>query len=224
MAKRGHGKKTRRDIPRKQNKSAPEIVGSAQSAHVDAVYGLEKLRSSLPAQLQSGDTVLVLSGLKAMVTSARQVVLILRLLKRIDPFQGWLAPIEAQIDSDPLLNYFAELRNTIEKEGLPGVFGTIELRRGDEPVGDVYVRMTDGLHGIWTAGVLLAPSGSDAAKLAHTHDSQWLRSVHFADPPKEHLGKPLWTDRADVLGDLYLAYLWYYLIGPARQKLAAEGF
>jgi hypothetical protein len=214
-------RQTRRDKSRgRETRTPQQIVGAAQSAHHDARRGLAEIAP--PATFGTDDALIMLGGVKTFVMAGRQVIFILRKLKRITPFEGWLAPIEQQIDEDPLLNYFASLRDTIEKEGLPPLFATIELRRGDERVGEAYVRVTADLHGIWTSGSVVGADDPEVRQRALTADNAQILTLHVEDPPTEHLGRALATDRIDILGDLYLHYLWYEIIEPAREKLAAE--
>lgn len=164
----------------------------------------------------------MVAGAKALVVSGRQVVFLLRTLKRTPPFVDWLAPIEKEIDGDPLLSYFASLRDTIEKEGFPPVYATIDLHDADGPVGEAFVRMSADLHGLWTTGAVIGWDDPERVRLAVSANKAWLRHLFVEDPPESHLGRPVLTNRLDLLGRIYLDYLRERLINPAREILDAE--
>lgn len=105
-----------------------EVLGRARGALESAEHGLIDM-------VESRDAVRQFSGIKAVATSGRQVTFMLNILRSIEPeYEAWWKPISEQMAQDPLLKYFKNLRNTIEKEGLPKDIRAVLLICNEEEV------------------------------------------------------------------------------------------
>jgi len=84
-----------------------EIIVAAESRLKTARFGLEDMRRG-PARLQS--------GLMNAVVFGRTVTFVLQNLRGVAAdFDEWYKPIQDEMRADPLMKYFVELRNSIEK-------------------------------------------------------------------------------------------------------------
>ena len=99
------------------NVTTSQVLGRSRGALASAEHGLIDMT-------ESRDAVRQFSGIKTTVTSGRQVTFILQKLRSIEPdFESWWKPIADHMASDPLMCYFENLRNTIEKEDCQRTFG-----------------------------------------------------------------------------------------------------
>ncbi|HEX3133870.1 MAG TPA: hypothetical protein VHX44_09855 [Planctomycetota bacterium] len=59
-----------------------------------------------------------LSGLRNAIVFGRQVTFVMQTMRgRLPGFEQWYAPFQEEMKHDPLMAYFVQLRNEIEKEG-----------------------------------------------------------------------------------------------------------
>jgi hypothetical protein len=87
-----------------------------------AYFGLKVLKTGAPSERSA--------GLRNVLVFGRSVTFVIQNLKSIvgeDRFNRWYAPIQDQMRADPLMRYFVEARNNLEKQGRldVGVSGTI---------------------------------------------------------------------------------------------------
>jgi hypothetical protein len=182
-----------------------EVLGRSRGALASAEHGLIDM-------IESMDAVRQFSGIKTTVTSGRQVTFILQKLRSIEPdFESWWKPIAHQMASDPLMRYFKNLRNTIEKEGLPKDIRAILLICNEkEVVTTEPVKVDDGENFPRIEGVdrNLNPSGK-AVNIAVVNGGTHMKFAHFRlpEPPTTHLSKPIASDEFEHLANLYLDYL-----------------
>jgi hypothetical protein len=94
-------------------RDAEDILRNAGDCFQTAAMGLEDLTGSDPKRR--------LIGLRNLVVFGRSITFILQTLRGVDRdrFNAWYAPFEKEMRDDALMKYFAELRNTILKEGGP---------------------------------------------------------------------------------------------------------
>jgi hypothetical protein len=182
-----------------------EVLGRSRGALAGAEHGLIDM-------IESRDAVRQFSGIKTTVTSGRQVTFILQKLKSIEPeFESWWKPIADQMASDPLTRYFKNLRNTIEKEGLPkDIRAVLLICNEKEVVKTEPVKVDDGENFPRIEGVdkNLNPSGK-AINIAVVNGGTYMKLAHFRlpDPPTTHLSEPIASDEFEHLANLYLDYL-----------------
>lgn len=187
------------------NVTTSEILGRSRGALASAEHGLIDM-------IESRDPVRQFSGIKTTVTSGRQVTFILQKLKSIEPdFESWWEPIADHMASDPLMRYFKNLRNTIEKEGLPKDIRAILLVCNEKDIVTTEsVKADDGENISRIEGIdrNLNPSGK-AINVAVVNGGTYMKFAHFRlpDPPTTHLFVPIVNDEFEHLANLYLDYL-----------------
>ena len=85
------------------------VLGRARQALNTAKRGLEDMKSG-PERHNS--------GLRNLVVFGRSVTFVLQnISSRDERFDAWYQPRVAQMQADPLMQYFKDLRNRIEKQG-----------------------------------------------------------------------------------------------------------
>lgn len=197
-----------------------EVLGRARGALESAEHGLIDM-------VESRDAVRQFSGIKAIATSGRQVTFMLNKLKSIEPeYEAWWKPISEQMAEDALLKYFKNLRNTIEKEGLPkDIRAVLLICNEEEVVTTELVNVDEGENFPRFDGIdrNLNPSGM-AINIAAVNGGTYMKLAHFKlpDPPTMHLGQPIMSDEYLHLATLYLDYLgavWQ----AARNKFSRNG-
>jgi hypothetical protein len=147
-----------------------------------------------------------------MVTFGRQVTFVLLKLKSTEPeFEEWWKPFAEQMAGDPLLKYFKELRNTIEREGLPKPINAVLLICNEKDVVRTErVKVDDGENFTLIEGIDrdLNPS-KKAVNVAVINGGTYMKLAHsrLPNPPAMHLGKPVESVEMEHLGSVYLDYL-----------------
>lgn len=113
------------------------------------------------------------------------------------------------------MSYFHDLRNLIEKEGLPGTMA--ELADGES--GDVIadVGCGEGVHGIWVSGAARPGVAYEAGPLPNP-DGLLLRNFRLPDPPLSHRGEEFADLRFSAPAGLAIDFLWTEVIGPAHKR------
>lgn len=136
------------DLPhlRPQNVTADQILseveGLLQSAR-DRVHQLECC-SRLGEQL---------GHIRSLVVDIRRSTLVLQKLRGlVEDFDGWYGPVQDTLGADQLMLYFRELRNEVEKQGLPGALA--ELYRTDTGEALADVACFEDAHGMSVSGVV----------------------------------------------------------------------
>lgn len=98
----------------RRNDSSKTVVAHAESvvrAARDAVHQVENC-------IRPGQQ---LAHIRSAVIDIRRVTFVLQTLRSYSAdFDGWYASVQARLRGDPLMKYFVNLRNEIEKRGLPG--------------------------------------------------------------------------------------------------------
>ncbi|WLG31936.1 hypothetical protein PSH85_16365 [Pseudomonas simiae] len=77
-----------------------------------AYFGLKVLRAGDPSERSA--------GLRNVLVFGRSVTFVIQNLKSIvgeARFDGWYSPLQDQMRTDPLMRYFVEARNNLEKQG-----------------------------------------------------------------------------------------------------------
>ncbi len=84
----------------------------AQEVLDTAYFGLRALKQSDPSQKSA--------GLRNVLVFGRSVTFVIQNLRSIvgeQRFNSWYEPIQAALRADPLMKYFVEARNNLEKQG-----------------------------------------------------------------------------------------------------------
>lgn len=153
-----------------------------------------------------------LGHIRLVVIDIRRITFVLQKLRsRVDQFDDWYAPIQTRLKADPLLKYFHDLRNEIEKEGLPGVMAEIYRSDTGEVIADV--ACWEDKHGLMTSGIVRPnidlPSGEIDVPTG-------ARNFRLPDPPTSHDGQALTDLRFATLARLALDFLETHVVNSAR--------
>lgn len=188
-----------------------EILGQAGGALHAADRAVQELEDGAPALIQ-------LSLIRFAVIECRRSTFVLqRLGSLVDGFGEWYEPRQDAMRADELLRYFVELRNQIEKRGLPGAMAELVDSAG-RTIADV--ACGEGRHGIWVSGASRPGLDLEAGPLANP-ETLTLRNFRLPDPPRQHRGRPLDDFRFSSIARLAIDYLWTEVIEPARSCFSA---
>jgi len=200
------------DLPhlRPQNVTADQVLseveGLLQSAR-DRVHQLECC-SRLGEQL---------GHIRSLVVDIRRSTLVLQKLRGlVDDFDGWYGPVQDKLGADQLMLYFRELRNEVEKQGLPGALA--ELYRADTGEALADVACFEDAHGMAVSGVVREDASVNSGEFT---GPRGLRNFRLPDPPTEHDGQPLSDLRFATLAGLALDFLDTHAVKPARARFGA---
>lgn len=159
-----------------------------------------------------------LGHIRLVVIDLRRITFVLQKLRsRVERFDEWYAPIQTRLGADPLLKYFHDLRNEVEKEGLPGVMAEIYRTDTGEAVADV--ACWEDKYGLAVSGAV--PPGVDIPS-GQVGVPQGARNFRLPDPPTLHNGQTLTDLRFSVLASLALDFLETHVVTPARAKFAGS--
>lgn len=157
---------------------------------------------------------------QAVMEIRRSTFVLQKLSSRVDEWDDWYGPLQASMRVDPLMRYFTDLRNQIEKQGVPSAMAEIRERDSGRVIADVAVY--EGALGVMVSGAIrpdVDPKNVSLPQTTNIDDSDLeLRSFRLIDPPLTHLGKPLTDFRFVVLADLAIRYLYGRIVQPATEK------
>ena len=116
--------------------SAAFAIKRAEQVLDTAYYGLRVLETGDPSERSA--------GLRNVLVFGRSFTFVIQNLKSIvgdDKFNSWYFPIQEKMRSDPLMRYFVEARNNLEKQGRLDVsvsatihnFNTNDLAKLEKP-------------------------------------------------------------------------------------------
>lgn len=195
---------------RPQNASALAIVAEAESvlrAARDAVHQVEHCER--PGQQ--------LAHIRSAVVDTRRVTFVLQTLSsRVEGFDEWYREVQDTLRGDPLMRYFVELRNEIEKRGLLGAVA--ELYRVDTGEAIADVACFEDQYGLAISGAVRPDVALPPGELSGPHG---LRNFRLPDPPTEHQGQELTDLRFATLAGLALDFLEAQAVAPARTRFPA---
>lgn len=92
--------------------SAALAINRAEQVLDTAYFGLKILESGDPSERSA--------GLRNVLVFGRSVTFVIQNLKSIvgeDRFNAWYSPLQEKMRSDPLMRYFVDARNNLEKQG-----------------------------------------------------------------------------------------------------------
>ena len=155
-----------------------------------------------------------LARIREAVTDIRRVTFVLQTLRhRVAGFDDWYSPIQVILRSDPLMRYFVELRNEIEKRGLPGAIAELYYVDTDETIGDV--ACYEDSFGLAVSGAVRPGSSVTPGELARPCG---IRNLRLPDPPELHSGVKLTDLRIAPLATLAIDYLEELAVLPAIDR------
>jgi len=194
------------------NSSVDQILWQADGALQAASWAARELESTKVKQLQ-------LSLIRWTVIECRRSTLVLqKLSSRVENWHSWWKMHQDNMRSDPLMGYFHQLRNIIEKEGLPAAMAELLYIPHDKLVGTVSISEHTG--GVMSTGYIyrdengvVIPADTDYVDEDFLH-----RNFHLINPPKSHLGSDISDFRFKALADLAIQYLSEQVIAPACEQ------
>jgi hypothetical protein len=191
----------------RRHASAKAVVAEAElvvRAARDAVHQVE--HCSRPGQQ--------LAHIRSAVIDIRRVTFVLQTLRsRVDDFDSWYVDVQGRLRADPLMRYFVELRNEIEKCGLPGAVAELYDSTTGAAIADVACFADQ--YGLAVSGAVRQDVDLSPGELTGSYG---VRSFRLPDPPAVHNGQPLTDLRFATLAGLALDFLEVQAVVPARSR------
>ena len=148
-----------------------------------------------------------------VVRTGRSVTFVLQNMQNMAPgFHAWYMPWQEEMRKDPLLRYFKDLRNKIEKQGREGVVNITHINSFNTsrdmppaPPGSVsfFIGDENGGNG-WEVQLEDGTTQKIYIELPESIGRSWFA---FEDLPDEHLGSPIVEDTLEGVSRLYVQYL-----------------
>jgi len=189
-----------------------DIIKDAKATLETAEFGLR--------DLINGPSNRKLSGLRNLVVFGRAVTNILQNLRSTVPqFEEWYKRYREEMESDPLLKYFYNLRSVILKEGVVQTKVEVQLKRLEFPADLDRIGPPQSLRNISKSYSLAFNGFGNYYWEVEFHDGSKTKyyldlptdigsaSRYFPNPPKKHLGKKLYDNSIEKLSTLYIEYL-----------------
>jgi len=166
-----------------------------------------------------------LSGFRNLIVFGRAVTNILQSLRSTEPsFDNWYGKYKEEMENDPLMRYFYDLRSKILKEGLTetgiGVYikkfeYPADLARfGPPPPNAKGLFIGDNLGGSgWEVEL---QDGSIEKYYVELPSDIGTADIHFVAPPRIHLGKKITDTSVENLSKLYIDYLRRLVLSATR--------
>lgn len=184
-----------------------EIISDAKQALQTARFGLEDVSDGPPHRN--------IAGIGNVATYGRATTRILHKLKSCDvEFTEWYQSYLEEMEEDPLMNYFWELRNEVLKEGSDSIGWEIyiskfeypkDLESHEEPENAKSFFIGDELGGLgWEVEM---PDGSTDKHYIDPPSDLVESTPVLPDAPNEHLGQDISHASADELCEMYIDYL-----------------
>ncbi|HEX73882.1 MAG TPA: hypothetical protein G4N93_01870 [Dehalococcoidia bacterium] len=185
-----------------------DILKSAEETLKTAEYGFE--------DLMKGTRERKLPALRSLIVFARATTNVLQNLRSTEPdFDEWYKKYKMEMESDPLIKYFYELRSKILKKGLLQTsthayvrhfdFPADMSRFGPPPPNVKGFFIGDNLGG--SGWEIQLPNGSIEKYYVELPSDIGSVSLHFPEPPKFHLGQEIKDTSIETLSRMYLDYL-----------------
>lgn len=191
----------------RRHASAKAVVAEAElvvRAARDAVHQVE--HCSRPGQQ--------LAQIRSAAIDIRRVTFVLQTLSsRVDDFDGWYVEVRGTLRADPLMRYFVELRNEIEKRGLPGAVAELYDSTTGAAIADV--ACFEDQYGLAVSGAVRQDVELPPGVLTGSYG---LRNFRLPDPPTIHNGQQLTDLRFATLAGLALDFLEVQAVVPARSR------
>jgi hypothetical protein len=155
-----------------------------------------------------------LAQIRSAVIDIRRVTFVLQTLRsRVDDFDIWYVDVQGTLRSDPLMKYFVDLRNEIEKCGLPGAVAEMYDSTTGTAVADV--ACYEDQYGLAVSGAARQDVDLPPGELTGSYG---LRNFRLPDPPTAHNGQQLTDLRFATLAGLALDFLEVHAVVPARSR------
>jgi len=206
----------------KHRRTTIHIVKDVQETLKTAENGLE--------DLVNGPRNRKLSGLRNLVVFGRAVTNVLQGLRSTEPeFDTWYEKYVKEMDSDPLLKYFYDLRSLILKKGIlkltkkahvKKLFFPYDMSRfGPPPPFAKSFFIGDELGG--TGWEVEFPDGSKMKYYVKLPSDIGSVTLHFPNAPTHHLGKEISDYSIGKLSLIYIEYL-RKMVRDAKSKFRKD--
>jgi hypothetical protein len=171
-----------------------------------------------------------LLGLRNFVVFGRAVTNVLQNLKSVEPeFEEWYKKYRDEMQADPLMRYFYNLRSEILKEGKLNVGVGVHIKQlslpydmhrfGCPPPNAKSFFIGDNVGG--TGWVIQLPNGSEEKYYVDLPTDIGLVKFVFPDPPESYMGQSIVNKSVERLSWLYLNYL-KQLVNLAKEKFTTK--
>jgi len=203
-------------------RTTAEILKRTEETLITAGHGLDDLISGSPQRK--------LSGLRNLVVFGRAITNVLQNLRGTEPnFDEWYGKYRDEMESDPLMRYFYDLRTKILKEGLLETMTCAYIRHlslpedmsrfGPPPLNAKAFFIGDSVGG--SGWEIELPDGSTEKYYVEIPTEIGLVSLHFPQPPKYHLGREIRETAIEALSRMYIDYL-HELVLAAKEKFKSS--
>jgi len=166
-----------------------------------------------------------LAAFQNVVVFGRAVTNALEHLRTTEPkFDEWYAKYRSEMESDPLMRIFYEMRSEILKEGRTRVSNRLHIKQlqtpadmkrfGPPPPNAKALIIGDRFGG--TGWEIQLPDGSTEMYYVGLPSDIGTSSLVLQNPPKEHLGQPLIETSIQACSALYIGYLEKLVVSAAQ--------
>jgi hypothetical protein len=205
----------------------PSTEDAAKIAHVlqRTRATLRRVELALDSFPKTPDRERQVAAMHNVVMTGRAVTFVLQNMQHVAPnFHSWYKPWQDEMRKDPLLWYFKDLRNEIEKQGREGVVNITHINSFDgsrdmppAPPGAVGFFMGDenGGNG-WEVQLEDGTTQKIYIELPESIGRSWFA---FEGLPDEHLDSPITEDTLESVSQLYVNYL-QRLVNAAEEQFS----
>jgi hypothetical protein len=188
--------------------STEQILRNARDVLDIAKFGV--------ADLERGSPERRLAAFNNIVVFGRAVTNVLQNLRGTEPkFDDWYASYKAEMESDPLMRRFYEMRSEMLKEGVTRVSNVTAIKHfsfprdlqkfGPPPPNAKSFFMGDRFGGSgWIIGL---PDGSGEKYYVDVPPELGFSALVLHNPPSKHLSKELTDTSVQACSKLYVTYL-----------------
>jgi hypothetical protein len=199
-----------------------DVLRSLQETMDTAEYGYEMLVNGKPPEKSI--------GLRNLTVFGRAVTNVLQNLRSTEQdFDEWYKKYRIEMESDPLMSYFYDLRSEILKEGqmkvgvkahIEKMYPALDLQRfGPPPPNAKSFFIGDSLGG--TGWEVQLPDGSIEKYYVDLPSDIGMVTLTFQNPPRSHIGKEITDNSVQSLSRHYLNYL-QQMVKDAKTRFAQK--
>ncbi len=181
--------------------------------NVDKIVMLTKLALK---EMKAKDPERQFSAHHNVIVWGRSITFALQKLKtNISDFDNWYKPYVLEMSSDPLLKFFKNSRNELEKEAKSPISNKVHIKnfntkrdihRLNKPDAETDgFFMGDQLGG--SGWIIKLPDGSREKYYIDIPSEIGTSSLVFVNSPAEHLGKDIRNKSTFELSEMYITYL-----------------
>lgn len=192
----------------KLQSTTKSILRDANATLATAEYGLK--------DLIEGPSDRRLAGLRSLIVFGRAVTNVLQNLRNKEPtFKKWYSRYKEEMESDPLMKFFYDLRSVILKEGVLNTSNYLHILRLELPddlnrlgppppnAKRFFIGDNTGRSG-WEVEL---PDGSTQKHYVDLPSDIGSIRQGFPETPKSHLGRRITSPSIESLSTMYIDYL-----------------